>query len=30
MVGQMLADVSAMGGDTWDWCSLMERQRHSH
>ncbi|MFM8382021.1 MAG: NAD(P)-dependent oxidoreductase [Actinomycetota bacterium] len=30
MVGEMLAEVSAMGGDTWDWCSLMERQRHSH
>jgi len=30
MVGQMLADVSAMGGDAWDWCSLMERQRRSH
>lgn len=30
MVGQMLAEVSEMGGDAWDWCSLMERQRHSH
>lgn len=30
MVGEMLAEVSAMGGDSWDWCSLMERQRHSH
>ncbi|MGA0879696.1 MAG: NAD(P)-dependent oxidoreductase [Ilumatobacteraceae bacterium] len=30
MVGEMLAEVSAMGGDAWDWCSLMERQRHSH
>jgi 3-hydroxyisobutyrate dehydrogenase len=30
MVGQMLAEVSQMGGDAWDWCSLMERQRHSH
>jgi 3-hydroxyisobutyrate dehydrogenase-like beta-hydroxyacid dehydrogenase len=30
MVSEMLAEVSAMGGDTWDWCSLMERQRHSH
>ena len=30
MVGDMLAEVSAMGGDGWDWCSLMERQRHSH
>lgn len=30
MVGDMLAEVSAMGGDAWDWCSLMERQRHSH
>ena len=30
MVGDMLGDVSAMGGDSWDWCSLMERQRHSH
>ena len=27
MVGQFLSEVSAMGGDTWDWCSLMERQR---
>jgi 3-hydroxyisobutyrate dehydrogenase-like beta-hydroxyacid dehydrogenase len=30
MVGRMLAEVSEMGGDGWDWCSLMERQRHSH
>jgi 3-hydroxyisobutyrate dehydrogenase len=30
LVGEMLAEVSAMGGDGWDWCSLMERQRHSH
>jgi 3-hydroxyisobutyrate dehydrogenase-like beta-hydroxyacid dehydrogenase len=30
MVGEMLDEVSAMGGDAWDWCSLMERQRHSH
>ena len=30
LVGDMLAEVSAMGGDMWDWCSLMERQRHSH
>jgi 3-hydroxyisobutyrate dehydrogenase len=30
MVGEMLAEVSAMGGDAWDWCSLMERQRRSH
>ena len=30
MVCQMLAEVSEMGGDAWDWCSLMERQRHSH
>jgi 3-hydroxyisobutyrate dehydrogenase-like beta-hydroxyacid dehydrogenase len=30
MVSAMLAEVSAMGGDAWDWCSLMERQRHSH
>lgn len=30
IVGEMLAEVSAMGGDAWDWCSLMERQRHSH
>ena len=30
MVGEMLAEVSRMGGDAWDWCSLMERQRHSH
>jgi 3-hydroxyisobutyrate dehydrogenase len=27
MVGQMLAEVTAMGGAQWDWCSLMERQR---
>jgi len=27
MVGQFLSEVSAMGGATWDWCSLMERQR---
>jgi 3-hydroxyisobutyrate dehydrogenase-like beta-hydroxyacid dehydrogenase len=27
MVGQFLAEVTAMGGATWDWCSLMERQR---
>lgn len=27
MVGQMLAEVAAMGGASWDWCSLMERQR---
>ena len=27
LVGQFLADVDAMGGTTWDWCSLMERQR---
>lgn len=27
MVGQMLAEVAAMGGAQWDWCSLMERQR---
>jgi len=27
MVSRMLAEVSAMGGDSWDWCSLMERQR---
>ena len=26
-VGQMLAEVAAMGGAQWDWCSLMERQR---
>jgi 3-hydroxyisobutyrate dehydrogenase-like beta-hydroxyacid dehydrogenase len=30
MVSEMLTEVSAMGGDAWDWCSLMERQRHSH
>ena len=30
MVGEMLVEVSTMGGDAWDWCSLMERQRHSH
>lgn len=30
VVSDMLAEVSAMGGDAWDWCSLMERQRHSH
>jgi len=28
LVGQFLADVDAMGGASWDWCSLMERQRH--
>ncbi|MEX1107042.1 MAG: NAD(P)-dependent oxidoreductase [Ilumatobacteraceae bacterium] len=27
MVGDMLAEVTAMGGAGWDWCSLMERQR---
>ena len=27
MVATFLADVSEMGGDTWDWCSIMERQR---
>ena len=27
MVGQFLAEVTAMGGSSWDWCSLMERQR---
>ena len=27
MVGQMLSEVTAMGGAQWDWCSLMERQR---
>jgi 3-hydroxyisobutyrate dehydrogenase len=27
MVGQMLAEVTSMGGAQWDWCSLMERQR---
>jgi 3-hydroxyisobutyrate dehydrogenase len=27
LVAQLLADVSKMGGATWDWCSLMERQR---
>ena len=27
LVGQFLADVDAMGGAGWDWCSLMERQR---
>jgi 3-hydroxyisobutyrate dehydrogenase len=27
LVGQMLAEVTAMGGAQWDWCSLMERQR---
>ena len=27
LVGQFLADVDAMGGADWDWCSLMERQR---
>jgi hypothetical protein len=27
LVGQFLADVDAMGGAAWDWCSLMERQR---
>lgn len=28
LVGQFLADVDALGGADWDWCSLMERQRH--
>jgi len=27
MVAQFLADVHALGGADWDWCSLMERQR---
>lgn len=27
LVGQFLAEVTAMGGASWDWCSLMERQR---
>lgn len=27
MVAGFLDDVSAMGGDGWDWCSIMERQR---
>ena len=27
MVGQMLAEVTVMGGAQWDWCSLMARQR---
>ena len=27
LVGQFLADVDSMGGSSWDWCSLMERQR---
>ncbi|MGB7184851.1 MAG: NAD-binding protein, partial [Burkholderiaceae bacterium] len=27
LVDQFLADVDAMGGRQWDWCSLMERQR---
>lgn len=27
MVATFLDDVSAMGGDMWDWCSIMERQR---
>lgn len=27
MVGQFLADVERMGGQGWDWSSLMERQR---
>jgi 3-hydroxyisobutyrate dehydrogenase len=30
MVGEMLAEVTEMGGAQWDWCSLMERQRRSH
>ncbi len=27
LVAQFLADVHALGGADWDWCSLMERQR---
>ena len=27
MVAGFLDDVSKMGGDAWDWCSIMERQR---
>ena len=27
MVGGFLDEVDAMGGASWDWCSLMERQR---
>jgi 3-hydroxyisobutyrate dehydrogenase-like beta-hydroxyacid dehydrogenase len=27
LVAQLLSDVSKMGGASWDWCSLMERQR---
>ena len=27
LVAGFLDDVSAMGGDGWDWCSIMERQR---
>jgi 3-hydroxyisobutyrate dehydrogenase-like beta-hydroxyacid dehydrogenase len=27
LVAQFLADVHALGGAEWDWCSLMERQR---
>ena len=27
LVGLFLAEVDAMGGAGWDWCSLMERQR---
>lgn len=26
-VGEFLGQVSEMGGEQWDWCSLMERQR---
>ena len=29
LVGQFLAEVTAMGGAGWDWCSLMERQRRT-
>ena len=27
LVAGFLDDVSALGGDGWDWCSIMERQR---
>ena len=28
LVAQLLADVTALGGAGWDWCSLIERQRN--
>ena len=27
MVAEFLADVTSLGGGSWDWCALMERQR---